>query len=453
MKKYTITLFILFFCVFAGARIYEELKPVYIQPSKQNIGNADSGYQYLIYGDILKSGVPYSFFKMANGKSKNRLHREGKSASVSYEYNVVNANGIEMVVPTCLMCHAQVFEDSLILGLGNTLLDFSEISNARYKGAEMMLKKIAPKKYKQAEAFFTSYKTVYPEIETEVRGVNPADKLALVLGAHRNPETLEWTDSTYFDVPKETIPSDVPAWWLLKKKNAMFYAGVGRGDFGKYLMLSNILTVKDTAEAREVYTHFDDVQAYIRSIEAPKYTREVDKRLARKGERLFNKICSKCHGTYGKNESYPNLLIPQEIVQTDPALSAFAYEGDSALAWFNNSWFSKGDYAAKMTPTTGYIAPPLDGVWITAPYFHNGSVPTIEGVLNSKARPKYWTRNYDSLYYDYHSLGWGYKTHEKAIPKLTYNTTLKGYGNQGHYFADHLSDNERFAIIEYLKTL
>ena len=428
-------------------------KPTFIPPSQQNIGNADSGYQYLIYGDILKSGVPYSFFKMANAKPKNHLNRVGKSAGVSYAYNVVTVNDVDLVVPTCLMCHAQVFEDSLIVGLGNTLLDFSETTKAKYKGPEMLLKKMAPKKYKEAKAFFTSYKTVYPELETEVRGVNPADKLALVLGAHRNPETLEWSDSTYLEIPKETIPSDVPAWWLLKKKNAMFYAGIGRGDFGKYLMLSNILTVKDTSEAREVYSHFGDVQAYIRSIEAPEYPKEINRRLAKRGERLFNKTCSKCHGTYGKKETYPNLLIPHNIIQTDPALSEFTYYGKNALTWFNNSWFAQGEYAAKMVPTSGYVAPPLDGVWVTAPYFHNGSVPTIQAVLNSTIRPKYWTRNFDSLNYDYQSLGWEYKEHNQPIEKVTYNTTLNGYGNQGHYFGDHLSESERAAVIEYLKTL
>ncbi len=453
MKKYIATILILLLGLVAVAYYNKDPQPTFILPSKQNIGNADSGYRYLIYGDILRSGVPYNFFKMVSGKSKNRLNRKGKSAQIGYSYNVVTSNGVDMVVPTCLMCHAQVFEDSLIVGLGNTLLDFSHISDEKYKGAEVLLKKMAPKKYKESKAFFTSYKTVYPQIETDVRGVNPADKLALVLGAHRNPETLEWTDSAIMDMPSETIPSDVPAWWLLKKKNAMFYAGIGRGDFAKYLMLSNILTVKDTFEARDVYNHFNDVQAYIRSIEAPKYPFEIDKRLSKRGERLFNKNCSSCHGTYGKRESYPNLLIPHSIINTDAALAEFSFSNVVAIDWFNKSWFAQGAFPAKMVPTEGYVAPPLDGVWITAPYLHNGSVPTIEAVLNSSIRPKYWTRNYDSLKYNYSSVGWEYNAHAEPIDKVTYNTTLKGYGNQGHYFGDHLTDSERFAIIEYLKTL
>jgi len=52
------------------------------------------------------------------------------------------------------------------------------------------------------------------------------------------------------------------------------------------------------------------------------------------------------------------------------------------------------------------MAPPLDGVWASAPYFHNGSVPTVAGVLESGARPQYWTRSFDSKDYDPAALGW-----------------------------------------------
>ena len=81
------------------------------------------------------------------------------------------------------------------------------------------------------------------------------------------------------------------------------------------------------------------------------------------------------------------------------------------------------------------------------------SVPTLEGVLNSKLRPKYWSRDFDNPEYNYENPGWKYTTHDAPERKTVYNTTLNGYGNYGHYFGDQLSDKERKAIIEYLKTL
>ena len=112
----------------------------------------------------------------------------------------------------------------------------------------------------------------------------------------------------------------------------------------------------------------------------------------------------------------------------------------------------------------GYQAPPLDGLWATAPYFHNGSAPTVYDVLNSKTRPKIFTRSYrtDLDAYDPEKLGWKVEVLDeppdldKTPPierRKVYDTTKPGRGNGGHTYGDGLSDAERRAVIEYLKTL
>jgi mono/diheme cytochrome c family protein len=296
-------------------------------------------------------------------------------------------------------------------------------------------------------------KAINREILTPVRGVNTADRLAAVLISHRDKNTLKWNDTASVDIPDEVIPSDVPAWWLLKKKNAMFYNGFGRGDFGTFLMGAILLTVNDTAHAAKVNEHMDDVLAYLQKLEAPKYPKTIDKQKAERGQVLFEMNCAKCHGFYGSYSSYPNYLIPQHVIGTDSMLNKSNYQYSDMIEWFNTSWFSKGENAAKLVPFNGYVAPPLDGVWITAPYLHNGSVPTLESLLNSKLRPTYWSRNFSKTEYDYEKLGWKYQAEEKPGGKNVYNTTLPGYGNYGHTFGDKLNDEERASIIEYLKTL
>jgi hypothetical protein len=129
------------------------------------------------------------------------------------------------------------------------------------------------------------------------------------------------------------------------------------------------------------------------------------------------------------------------------------YQNSNMVDWFNNSWFGKGANPGKLVPYNGYIAPPLDGVWITAPYLHNGSVPTLDAVLNSRERPPYWTRDFSKTEYDYEKLGWKYMVPDKPGSKSCYNTKLPGYANTGHYFGDVLTDEERKAVLEYLKTL
>ena len=80
-------------------------------------------------------------------------------------------------------------------------------------------------------------------------------------------------------------------------------------------------------------------------------------------------------------------------------------------------------------------------------------MPTLEAVLNSAARPGYWSRSFTTPEYNYENPGWKYSVHEKADNRAIYNTTLPGYGNYGHYFGDKLTYQERRAVIEYLKTL
>ncbi|HEX6334902.1 MAG TPA: hypothetical protein VFZ78_11790, partial [Flavisolibacter sp.] len=236
-------------------------------------------------------------------------------------------------------------------------------------------------------------------------------------------------------------------------KNAMFYNGFGRGDFGRFLMASSLLAVTDTSQSREVDEHMPDVLAFIYSLEPPAFPHPIDRDLASKGRIIFEKNCSKCHGTYGKKEKYPNLLIPASIIKTDSFLYKSNYSNSQFIEWFNRSWFTTGDHPARLVPFEGYIAPPLDGVWATAPYLHNGSVPTIEGVLNSAARPRYWSRDFNNPVYDYANLGWVHSERLEPVNTSIYNTDLPGYGNYGHYFGDKLTVTERRAVIEYLKTL
>ncbi len=460
-KKQSLVIFFLIALVLLSLAFTIEFagdKLTYIPPSVQRTGDSAKGYNYLITGNYLKSGVPYSYYKLLMPMDKhNYLNREGKNAFVPYDFNVVlSPNKTEVVVPTCLQCHAQVFDGKLYVGLGNTFQDFSNISHANNPVTNIGAKAMhlfSPKQYKAALPLFNSFDAVLSSMQTEVQGVNAADRLAILLVAHRNPQTLEWQKKPILNIPSGVVPTDVPAWWLLKKKNAMFYNGFGRGDFGKFLMLSNILTVKDSSEAREVNSHFGDVLAFIKSINPPKYPKPIDENLATDGKTVFTTNCSKCHGTYGANSTYPNLLIPASIIKTDSLLYLSNQQNPQFIEWFNKSWFAQGDNPARLQPFNGYIAPPLDGVWITAPYLHNGSVPTLETLLNSKERPKYWKRNLKKPVYDYEKVGWTYETPNQPQRRTVYNTSLPGYSNSGHTFGDKLTEPERKAVIEYLKTL
>ena len=459
MKKFGILFFIVIVLMaFVTINNHLSEQPQYVAPSKQRAGNAAKGFSYLTTGDYLKSGIPYSLFLMGASKdTANFLGRTGFNKNLPHDFTAVKApNGELVVAPNCLQCHAQIFDGKLVVGLGNSLSDYTSNRTTTTLFLEKYLKALTgenAKKYEAAKGFINSLKVVAPQLITSTKGVNLADGLAFLLVSHRDPATLQWSDKSLMSQPNEIIATDVPAWWLLKKKNAMFYNGFGRGDFGRFLMASNLLTVTDTAEAREVDSHFNDVLTYINSIEAPKFPKSLNASKVNEGKEIFTANCTSCHGSYGVGWKYPNLLIPESIIQTDSALFTSNYSNPQMVDWFNNSWFSSGDHPAKLVPYRGYIAPPLDGIWVTAPYLHNGSVPDLEGVLNSKARPTYWKRNFNTSNYNYDIPGYQFEVKNVAAGADTYNTTLKGFSNKGHYFGDDLTAKERRAVIEYLKTL
>ena len=259
--------------------------------------------------------------------------------------------------------------------------------------------------------------------------------------------------------PEKPLPVSVPPWWRMKKKHAMFYSTEGRGDHARFMMTAAILCTDTLEEARKIDAYAPHIRAFIASLEPPKYPFPIDYELVKKGRAVFERTCSRCHGTYGNDWTYPNLVIALEEIGTDPELARVAVEdADRFIRWFEQSFFGEG---TRVEPAPGYIAPPLDGIWATAPYLHNGSVPTMEVLLNSSKRPKYWTRSFDSTDYNEQMLGWSYTAlkygKEGAADweerKQIYDSTLLGYSNQGHTFADGLMDSERMAVLEYLKTL
>src|SRR5688572_30568652 len=108
---------------------FNEEQPVYIPSSTQRTGgDPNKGFEYLTNGDYVKGGIPYNIYVLGIGKSKaNFLQREGINEKISHEYTGVRAaNGEVLVAPNCLQCHAQVMDDQLIMGLGNTFIDFSD---------------------------------------------------------------------------------------------------------------------------------------------------------------------------------------------------------------------------------------------------------------------------------------------------------------------------------------
>ena len=99
--------------------------------------------------------------------------------------------------------------------------------------------------------------------------------------------------------------------------------------------------------------------------------------------------------------------------------------------------------------THGYANSPLDGIWLRAPYLHNGSVPTLRALLFPKERPPSSTRATTS------TTGRTSASSPRAPQHaggFRFDTSVRGNGNEGHMYGTDLPPEQRLAIIEYLKT-
>ncbi|MBX3222916.1 MAG: hypothetical protein KF795_20555 [Labilithrix sp.] len=449
----------------AGAGVESPHPVITLNAEPQRAGDPAKGYRALVNEAYVPCGIPWSAYSQVFGEAPENQRvpgREGRNATLAYNYTAMTTKeGVELVTSNCLTCHAGRIDGELVVGLGAADGDFTRSAEDQ-KGltANVGLFLTDEKEKAEWQKWRARVDTVAPYSVLSTRGPNPADNFTAVLFAHHDPKTLAWSDTPLMAVPPpHDTPVDVPPWWRMNKKTSMFYVGGGRGDHARIMMTASILCTSSVEESKAIDAYFADIRAYIASIEPPKYPWPIDQARASLGRTVFESTCSRCHGTYGSAATYPNRLVTLAEIGTDPVLaSGTAQFGPPFVRWFGESFFGE---ISRLEPKEGYVAPPLDGVWATAPYLHNGSVPTIEALLDSSKRPAYWTRSFDSKAYDQAALGWTHRALARgksgeanvAAKRAIYDTTLLGYGNGGHLFGDALSADDRAAVIEYLKTL
>lgn len=444
-------------------------KGVYIPASEQTPGDPFKGEQYITTKAYVSCGIPFNAFGALRfltpvTRDEPLPGRGGPESWLPYNWNYyVTPDNVEMAVPNCLGCHASHFNGKLVIGLGDTEGDYT-VDYGMVSGMAEFMKItegyiLTERETDELEKFVSRTKTLSGFTKMRTVGSNPADAIGTQLFRRRDRHTLAWSDEPLLPLPDyPPVPLDVPPWWRMRKKNAQFYNGMGRGELKRLMMSASSLCVDTNEDARAIDAYFNDVRAYIASLRPPTYPFAIDSDKADLGEDVFAANCAGCHGSYGENESYPNLLFPSSVIGTDNVYASAHTLATDYVEWYNESFWGEIAY---LEPYDGYVAPPLDGIWATAPFLHNGSVPTLAALLDSSTRPTYWRRrSYDSRQFDQDALGWPYDTLDYGQDvasdderKFIYDTTQFGHGKGGHTFGDHLTARERRALIEYLKTL
>lgn len=191
------------------------------------------------------------------------------------------------------------------------------------------------------------------------------------------------------------------------------------------------------------------VMNYISRVQPPKFPFAVDSALAAKGKLLYDQECAECHQIGGARTGHVE-SIDNPMLQTDRHRMDM-WTQNSATAYNN---YGSGHYweLTHFVKQNGYVNVALEGLWLRAPYLHNGSVPTLTDLLaDPGARPKTFYRGYDVL--DPEKVGFVTQGAAAEHVGFRYDTTVPGNGNGGHLWGTKLNPADKRAMLEYLKTL
>ena len=247
-------------------------------------------------------------------------------------------------------------------------------------------------------------------------------------------------------------PTDMPSVWNLKKYQSdkgMLMNLAGDSHDARSVIIDSALGLLGAApkNKEDFLEQVAWLEKYLGNLPAPKYPFSIDQAFADAGKAVFDQNCASCHqgGRIGTR-------IPVEEVGTDrERLKTWSKQAAIESNKVVRNFGIERRGLVEIEPS-GYIAAFRDGIWLRAPYLHNGSVPTLRDMLKPVAeRPQVFYRGYDV--YDPVHVGFVTQGPEAERVGTKYDVRERASGNQGHEYGNNLSAKEKDALIEYLKTL
>jgi mono/diheme cytochrome c family protein len=241
--------------------------------------------------------------------------------------------------------------------------------------------------------------------------------------------------------------TDFPALWRLHNRagGLLHSAGEARN---LYAVVATSAIGIGSLPTGEFKPRNEWLESFIAKLEPPPFPGRIDAELARRGGQVFAVACSGCHA---ENGTRTGTAIPLAEIGTDPehVLAWRQQNADRMNAVVRLLGASNADVQGAQD---GYVARPLVGVWLLGPYLHNGSVPTLSDLLSPPGqRPGIFYRGYDVV--DPEKVGFVSTGPQAAARGFRFDTALRGNGNGGHQYGADLSEADKRALLEYLKTL
>jgi WD40 repeat protein/tetratricopeptide (TPR) repeat protein len=288
-----------------------------------------------------------------------------------------------------------------------------------------------------------------------------------------------------------TSPVRFPHLWGLKKLAWLHWDGntnsIMERNIGQALGLGAI-AVAETGQSTVLPVNLHKLEGLAKKIQPPVWPGNglgfpaIDAGRANKGGMLYETHCASCHVHQRGATLVPGggPVYPVEKVGTDPLRAqnfaapmsngqSFASQLGAILTKIKTLAFKDAGLTEKQSQdmdlpqnkirwltTRGYVARPLAGIWATAPYLHNGSVPTLDDLLRpAPQRPRIFPVGHR----EYDPVKIGYVSDPAGVPRdqldrvVYFDVRQPGNSNAGHEYGTALGAEERRALLEYLKTL
>lgn len=433
-------------------------------------------YKYGSVGTEEKQGVPYEIWAVmpevfsdllppGQGKGYARfglIYERGHDRPIGTTYR---EKPIGLVSLNCAVCHTGTYRASptsprqVVLGMPANRLQIQEYINFGRKvsrderfNADTLLDAIDerfPGRLNFAERLFYRY-VVIPRT---VDGFKDLDK------------DYVWSDSrprfgpgrvdTFnplkvladFDIEEDhTVGTvDFPSIWNQGVRRGMRLHWDGNNRSLLERNISAARAVGATDDSLDI-KQMNRIVNWVLDLPPPAFPRLVDRALARRGEAIYDQQCASCHDVGGRlvGRVTPIAQIGTDRHRLDSFTPALAHQLDTEVG-VGKPWRFR-----HFRKTHGYANLLLDGIWLRAPYLHNGSVPTLRALLFPAERPVVFYTGYDV--YDWKDVGFVSKGPAARREGFRYDTRLPGNGNAGHLYGTRLPAAERLALIEYLKT-
>lgn len=443
----------------------------------------DQHFKYGSIGGEASNGLPYWLWKVLPDMFPEKLPGKGYESlgfiqepqeELPVGFAKSKFNGLEVVTQNCATCHVgtvrksaqakpEVISTMPAMGLDlQAYIKFlgAAAADARFSPQEMMpYIEAAGAKLNPIEKLLYSF---YAIPHTRDVLIGQSKKLAfmerqIAYGPGR-VDTFTPYKGLRFNIPGERLDedelhgvSDFPPVWEQGIRKGMQLHWDGNNDSISERNKSAALALVQPTTINFPSLH--RVRDWLLELPPPAYPYPVNEELAAKGKVLYANTCAACHAFGGAKVG---TVEPIDNIGTDRGrLDSYTYD----LASNQYSLFADISYQGEdqrfthFRKTNGYANLPLDGVWLRAPYLHNGSVPTLRDLLDKpESRPQVFYRGNDV--YDPQKVGFvSDVASENGKQYFKYKTTLVGNSNSGHIYGTDLSTEDKEALVEYLKKL